>query len=56
MKSILDPDFEYTPNMATDTRAMSERVWRELRPVLLGIPLKTTSHSHEACASQQMLL
>ena len=30
MKSILDPDFEYTPSVATDIRATFERVWREL--------------------------
>ncbi len=30
MKSILDPDFEYTPSVATDVRATFERVWREL--------------------------
>ena len=30
MKSILDPDFEYTPSVATDLRATFERVWREL--------------------------
>ena len=30
MKSILDPDFEYTPSVATDPRATFERVWREL--------------------------
>jgi len=30
MKSILDPDFEYTPSVDTDIRATFERVWREL--------------------------
>ena len=30
MKSILDPDFEYTPSVETDIRATFERVWREL--------------------------
>jgi hypothetical protein len=30
MKSILDPDFEYTPSAETDIRATFERVWREL--------------------------
>ena len=30
MKSILDPDFEYTPSVATDIRATFERVRREL--------------------------
>jgi hypothetical protein len=30
MKSILDPDFEYTPSVATDIRATFERVQREL--------------------------
>jgi hypothetical protein len=30
MKSILDPDFEYTPSVATEIRATFERVWREL--------------------------
>ena len=30
MKSILDPDFEYTPSVETDIRATLERVWREL--------------------------
>ena len=30
MKSILDPDFEYTPSVATDIRATFERVWHEL--------------------------
>jgi hypothetical protein len=30
MKSILDPDFEYTPSTETDIRATFERVWREL--------------------------
>jgi hypothetical protein len=29
MRSILDPDFEYTPSMATDISATFERVWRE---------------------------
>jgi hypothetical protein len=31
MKSILDPDFEYTPSVETDIRATFERVRRELR-------------------------
>ena len=30
MKSILDPDFKYTPSVETDIRATFERVWREL--------------------------
>ena len=30
MKSILDPEFEYTPSAETDIRATFERVWREL--------------------------
>ena len=30
MKSILDPDFEYTPSVETDIRATFERAWREL--------------------------
>jgi len=30
MKSILDPDFEYTPSVATDIRATFERICREL--------------------------
>ena len=30
MKSILHPDFEYTPSVETDIRATFERVWREL--------------------------
>ena len=30
MKSILDPDFEYTSSLETDIRATFERVWREL--------------------------
>jgi len=30
MKSILDPDFVYTPSVETDIRATFERVWREL--------------------------
>jgi hypothetical protein len=30
MKSILDPDFEYTPSVETDIRATFERVRREL--------------------------
>ena len=30
MKSILDPDFDYTPSAETDVRATFERVWREL--------------------------
>jgi hypothetical protein len=30
MKSILDPDFEYTPSVETDIRTTFERVWREL--------------------------
>jgi hypothetical protein len=30
MKSILDPDFEYTPSVETDIHATFERVWREL--------------------------
>ena len=30
MKSILDPDFEYTPSEETDIRATFERAWREL--------------------------
>ena len=30
MKSILDPDFVYTPSVETDVRATFERVWREL--------------------------
>lgn len=30
MKSILDPDFEYTPSVETDIRATFERVWHEL--------------------------
>ena len=30
MKSILDPDFEYTPSVETDIRATFDRVWREL--------------------------
>ncbi len=30
MKSILDPDFEYTPSVETDIRATFERVWRDL--------------------------
>jgi hypothetical protein len=30
VKSILDPDFEYTPSIDTDIRATFERVWREL--------------------------
>ena len=30
MKSILDPDFVYTPSAETDIRATFERVWREL--------------------------
>ena len=30
MKSILDPDFEYTPSVETDIHATFERAWREL--------------------------
>jgi hypothetical protein len=30
MKSILDPDFEYTPSVEIDIRATFERVWRQL--------------------------
>jgi hypothetical protein len=30
MKSILDPDFEYTPSVETDIGATFERVWLEL--------------------------
>jgi len=30
MKSILDPDFKYTPSVETDIRRTFERVWREL--------------------------
>ena len=30
MKSILDPDFEYTPSVETDIRATFERVSRQL--------------------------
>jgi hypothetical protein len=30
MKSILDPDFEYTSSAETDIRVTFERVWREL--------------------------
>jgi hypothetical protein len=30
MKSILDPDFEYTPSVESDIRVTFERVWREL--------------------------
>jgi hypothetical protein len=30
VKSILDPDFVYTPSVETDVRATFERVWREL--------------------------
>jgi hypothetical protein len=30
MKSILDPDFDYTPSVETDIRVTFERVWREL--------------------------
>ncbi len=29
MKSILDPDFGYTPNVEADIRATFERVWRD---------------------------
>ena len=29
MKSILDPDFEYTPSVETDIRATFERAWRD---------------------------
>ncbi len=46
MKSIFDPDFEYTPSVETDIRATFERVWREL-----DIRNQSVRISGERCSS-----
>ena len=46
MKSILDPDFEYTSSVDTDIHATFERVWHEL-----GSREKSHASSGDDCNS-----